>query len=174
MSQTGSFPPPDDASVPTELSAENQVAAEGAAGQTQEAADEDHTSDPSTVIPCPECRYNLRGLASLRCPECGTPLTIVRDAPQEFLYSAWVSGLAGLIVTATIGMFGLLLALGFSFATTFFGAWTIASIVLIRYWVRSGHSLLLRQYPDVRRTIIAACWLGWLVVMFLGIVLFSL
>jgi hypothetical protein len=25
-------------------------------------------------VPCPTCRYNLRGLASRRCPECGRPV----------------------------------------------------------------------------------------------------
>jgi YcxB-like protein len=27
-------------------------------------------------LPCPNCRYNLRGCASTACPECGAPLTL--------------------------------------------------------------------------------------------------
>jgi len=35
--------------------------------------------------PCPICRYNLRGLLSLRCPECAAPLRLSVASPNLHL-----------------------------------------------------------------------------------------
>lgn len=58
-------------------------------------------------VPCPACRYNLRGLAGDKCPECGEhlELTIARARPG---IKAMVIGLIGL--TIGLGMHGFLVA----------------------------------------------------------------
>lgn len=54
-------------------------------------------------IPCPRCRYNLRGVTSPACPECGEPLvlTLARTSPTRRVRSlllvvcAWILALNG-------------------------------------------------------------------------------
>src|SRR5687767_11336956 len=36
----------------------------------------------SRDIPCPSCSYNLRGLRSSACPECGAPLSLHVGSPR--------------------------------------------------------------------------------------------
>jgi len=37
--------------------------------------------------PCPCCKYNLRGLTSGRCPECGSPLELSITAQAPLFYT---------------------------------------------------------------------------------------
>ena len=60
-------------------------------------------------VPCPGCGYDLRGLATDRCPECNQPLVLaVRLAEPKM--AAWIAGLVGLCMG--VGFSGLLLAYG--------------------------------------------------------------
>jgi hypothetical protein len=47
-------------------------------------------------IPCPCCKYNLRGLTSGRCPECGSPLklSITAQAPLSYTIAMVAVGAA--------------------------------------------------------------------------------
>ena len=38
---------------------------------------------PAPEIYCPECDYNLRGLTSERCPECGLLLAFLRESTSQ-------------------------------------------------------------------------------------------
>lgn len=57
-------------------------------------------------VPCPGCGYNLRGLSSSNCPECGQELklTVGLAEPKQ---AALIAGLIGL--SAGCGLSGLLL-----------------------------------------------------------------
>ena len=50
-------------------------------------------------IPCPGCRYNLRGLTTAQCPECGENLrlTVGLEYPKQ---AALITGLVGLAASA--------------------------------------------------------------------------
>lgn len=58
-------------------------------------------------VPCPTCKYNLRGCVSAACPECGTTIVLSIDAQRQrwvppllaFLAFGWVLT-AGLLNTA--------------------------------------------------------------------------
>lgn len=63
-------------------------------------------------VPCPLCGYNLRGLASPRCPECGQPLRLGVSLAEPFL-KAWVALLIALLLPAG---FGLLMLFGIGYA----------------------------------------------------------
>ena len=41
----------------------------------------------SNNLPCPKCKYNLRGITDMRCPECGRTLEYA-DVPKAFERSA--------------------------------------------------------------------------------------
>jgi hypothetical protein len=43
-------------------------------------------------IPCPSCRYNLRGLRRGACPECGAPLSLHVGTPRIAI-SGWLLAL---------------------------------------------------------------------------------
>ena len=58
-------------------------------------------------ISCPLCRYNLRGLLSPRCPECGRDLEL-RVGLSEPRQGAWLS--AQIATTAAAGI-GLMIAI---------------------------------------------------------------
>jgi hypothetical protein len=120
------------------------------------------------LLPCPKCGYDLRGLAAVRCPECGTPLRIVPDRPESIVETAWRVGLAGLISGAVIGFLALLLSLGVSGEVVFFGSWITIALLAIIAWIHSGRRLLLRYHPDTF-LIVVACWLAWLLIVVIGI-----
>jgi hypothetical protein len=51
--------------------------------------------------PCPRCRYNLRGLRNVRCPECESPLRLVLRLrpPDSWLNTAaWVVALVSVLL----------------------------------------------------------------------------
>ena len=58
---------------------------------------------------CPLCRYNLRGLTSARCPECGQALRLTVGLAEPFLrawimlvVSAWAGAGVGLLFLVAI------------------------------------------------------------------------
>src|SRR5690349_2982947 len=53
--------------------------------------------------PCPLCGYNLRGLVSDRCPECGREIRL-RVGLAEAYVRAWVAALTSTGAGAGIGM----------------------------------------------------------------------
>ena len=63
--------------------------------------------------PCPNCGYNLRGLQSTACPECGQQLTLRVGLVEPKLF-LWLAGLIPLAMTMGFG--GLLSALGAVYA----------------------------------------------------------
>ena len=61
-------------------------------------------------VPCPLCGYNLRGLASPRCPECGKEVGFVVTLAEPYL-RAWVALAAAVFCCAGIGVFFAMLIL---------------------------------------------------------------
>ncbi|UCD74501.1 MAG: hypothetical protein JSV91_12025 [Phycisphaerales bacterium] len=60
-------------------------------------------------MPCPVCRYNLRGLDSERCPECGAHLDI-RVGSTDLRLGAWLTLLFS--VGLPLGFFGIMTLAG--------------------------------------------------------------
>ncbi len=52
---------------------------------------------------CPLCAYNIRGLTTPRCPECGQVLRLSVSLAEPYL-KAWVALIAGLLPPAGVGM----------------------------------------------------------------------
>ena len=54
----------------------------------------------SRDMPCPACSYNLHGVASDKCPECGTQLSLHLIAGDVFVpyRSAWIVAVLGIAV----------------------------------------------------------------------------
>ena len=65
--------------------------------QSDEAALLDFLRDRD--VPCPLCAYNLRGLTSPRCPECGHELHLTVGV-TDLRIGAWVTCLIGLAAAA--------------------------------------------------------------------------
>ena len=65
---------------------------------------------------CPACRYNLRGLTSPRCPECGRELRLSVGAIEPFL-RAWITLVVAACSAAGVGvLFGwIVIAFGFPY-----------------------------------------------------------
>lgn len=53
--------------------------------------------------PCPLCRYNLRGLLTPRCPECGNALRLGVSVVEPYL-AGWIALVAGLFLPAGLGL----------------------------------------------------------------------
>jgi hypothetical protein len=51
---------------------------------------------------CPLCGYNIRGLISPRCPECGQALRLSVSLAEPYL-KAWIALIAALLPTAGVG-----------------------------------------------------------------------
>ena len=51
---------------------------------------------------CPLCEYNIRGLTTPRCPECGQALRLSVALAEPYL-KAWIALIAGLLPPAGIG-----------------------------------------------------------------------
>jgi hypothetical protein len=52
---------------------------------------------------CPACRYNLRGLTSPRCPECGRELKLSVGMTEPFL-RAWITLAVSVVASSGIGL----------------------------------------------------------------------
>jgi hypothetical protein len=133
-------------------------------------------------VPCPSCKYNLRGLASAECPECNQPLAL-RVNLVEPRVGAWVAALSGLLAGAGAALVCLLLVAYFSFAKgfppgrVFFPLVVLPTMVLLldgfaalalgswrgRKWFRG-------LAPGAQSTLIAASW-GFL---FIAVVVFAI
>jgi hypothetical protein len=61
-------------------------------------------------IPCPQCEYNLRGLAMPRCPECGQALRLSVSLVEPYL-KAWITLLTAVCAGSGLGCFFILLLL---------------------------------------------------------------
>ena len=57
---------------------------------------------------CPLCGYNLRGLTSPRCPECGEAVELSVSLVEPY-HKAWIATLVAILLPAGVGM---LLAIG--------------------------------------------------------------
>jgi len=53
---------------------------------------------------CPACRYNLRGLTSPRCPECGRELKLSVGVTEPFL-RAWIMLAVSTFASSALGVF---------------------------------------------------------------------
>ncbi len=63
-------------------------------------------------VPCPVCRYNLRGITSERCPECGIQIRLTIGAAEPYP-TAWVALAMISSISAGVGLLCLSLMLGF-------------------------------------------------------------
>lgn len=116
---------------------------------------------------CPGCSYNLRGLKSDRCPECGDRLELSLRL-LEPRQGALIAGLVGLSAGAGLG--GLLLIYGVIVSllvrpygsgwTDFFvinGLGFVVHLAALLMWVRNWHPIR-RLAPWRRRWLVSACW----------------
>ena len=116
---------------------------------------------------CPGCAYNLRDLASDRCPECGQELEVSLRLvePRQGLL---IAGLVGLAAGAGLG--GLLLVYGFLVAVVmrqptygmgrFFAINSVGFVahgIVLLLWVRNWGRIC-RASPGLRRTMVFVCW----------------
>jgi hypothetical protein len=61
-------------------------------------------------VACPSCKYNLRGLTTARCPECGQQIKITITLKEPYL-KAWIALVAASCISAGMGIFVLFLAM---------------------------------------------------------------
>src|SRR3954468_17440650 len=61
-------------------------------------------------VTCPLCRYNLRGLTSTRCPECGRELRLTVGLVEQ-RQGAWLTAQIAVTAAAGIGVLVLLMIL---------------------------------------------------------------
>lgn len=57
----------------------------------------------STDVQCPRCQYNLRGIDSPRCPECGLKLGLL-VSPERPSTTCWVFALVAAGIAAAHGL----------------------------------------------------------------------
>lgn len=96
-------------------------------------------------VACPLCGYNLRGLTSDGCPECGQRLTL-SVALAEPRQRAFIAGVVG--ISLSLGFCAMLLA------------WVV--LMLVRRGARSGPNLI-EILPVVLGTVVASILLwGWI------------
>ena len=129
--------------------------------------------------PCPRCRYNLRGLIGVRCPECDAAITLGVRSPD--LVMLWfIATLIG--ISLALGFDGVMSVLIvveslrsnpppdrfyiFFFASTAALGTTIAVLLRKRVWFQ-------KQRLSLQRAAVFASWLGLFAVhvVFLGRVL---
>lgn len=118
-------------------------------------------------VVCPGCAYNLRGLKSDRCPECGDELELSlklvepRQAPL-------IAGLVGLSSGAGLGGLLLIYAMLMLMSRQMSTGWLTEFVVLngsgfvahagaLWLWVRYWHAIR-RMNPAPRRLLVFICW----------------
>ena len=95
-------------------------------------------------IPCPVCRYSLRGNETSRCPECGASLKV--SVTECYKRRPWVRAFAGVVIAslavAVYGLLGLAFAVGISVdavhpkqGAIFMAAAAVPVIVFVGYGV---------------------------------------
>src|SRR4051812_21337301 len=67
-------------------------------------------------VACPLCRYNLRGLPSPRCPECGRELAL-QVGLTEPRQAAWLTGQIALTAAAGVGVMIVLVSIASGWPT---------------------------------------------------------
>ena len=118
-------------------------------------------------VVCPGCSYNLRGLTSDRCPECGDALELSLRL-VELRQASLIAGLVGLSAGAGLG--GLLLIYALIVTTLvranygrfdrFFvinGIGFVVHAIAVWLWVRYWHPIR-RMNPWARRLLMIMCW----------------
>lgn len=117
-------------------------------------------------VPCPMCRYNLRGLTAETCPECGSEVEVTVGLTEPRM-AAFIAGLIGLaaglgfnaLILGWIGVMslsrmrgappaGMLVPLVVGVAATGLG------MVL---WLRSRRRIR-QAAPVARRVLVALCY----------------
>lgn len=115
-------------------------------------------------VSCPMCGYNLRGLTSARCPECGEAIEL-RVGLAEPKMGAWIGGLIGLSAGLGFCLFSLLLVALFTnmtpreFLSDFgpgLGGGLLQGLFLY-VWVRQV-SWIRRRSAKRRWTAAIGCW----------------
>jgi hypothetical protein len=96
-------------------------------------------------VPCPACGYNLRGLTSGRCAECGAPLELHVGSARARL-AWWTTPLA-----AVAGVFMFALTMSVSGA---------AGALDSQFWMASDWSVL---FAFAAWTVFSGAWLAWVV-----------
>ena len=118
-------------------------------------------------VSCPGCGYNLRDLASDRCPECGQELEVGLRLVEP-RQGPLIAGLVGLAAGAGLGGLLLIYALIMTFlmgASTsgegrFFAINSVGFVahgIVLLLWVRNWGRIR-RASPVLRRTMVLVCW----------------
>ena len=118
-------------------------------------------------VVCPGCSYNLHGLKSDRCPECGDELELSLKLVEP-RQGPLIAGLVGLSAGAGLG--GLLLIYGIIVTSLlrrnyggfdrFFvinGIGFAAHAIVIMLWVRYWHTIR-RTSATARWLLVGVCW----------------
>jgi hypothetical protein len=100
--------------------------------------------------PCPLCQYNLRGLTTPRCPECGQSLQLSVSLAEPYL-KAWIATLVGLLLPAGIGV---LLICGLTYALMTEGARALQGM---RYTTFGEAYLMLHATLCVPVSVVTLC-----------------
>lgn len=112
-------------------------------------------SDNSDLI-CPRCRYDLSGIKTERCPECGLELTVETLARYRIQPPLSMPAMLGMFISGSLLMFT---GVGF--------------LVGIVYFLVMGHFLVeprhFARLPHTVRVIIVA--IAWLPIAFFLVVL---
>ena len=75
-------------------------------------------------VPCPLCGYDLNGLTTPRCPECGQSLQLGVSLADPYL-KAWVALLVALLLPAG---FGIVIVVGFAYSLSQFGPGNLSHV----------------------------------------------
>ncbi len=111
---------------------------------------------------CPQCDYNLRGLQTNRCPECGEQL-VLRINVAEPRQRLMLTGLAGICAGAGFNGFVILLLLILDNhmrrpELTGFGVGLGAFLLITFTWLAAWRWLRKRTLL-IRLLLAAACWI---------------
>jgi hypothetical protein len=119
---------------------------------------------------CPLCQYNLRGLTSPRCPECGQAVQLGVSLVEPYL-KAWIAMVVGLIPPAAFGLFFLIAFLrsGSMRDLRFIPFWGAVALIYIVVCIPLSIAALAmrRQFQRLKRptqhTIASIVWIALLI-----------